>query len=144
MTSPFHHILVPVDGSAPSLTALKKAVQLCACCGATLTIFHAVDVNASLSSFEQVSTGGYIPADLIAKGYEILAAAVQYVAIPKASQQVVHVGNPADAILTYTAQHDIDLIVMGNRGLSRFKELLLGSVSHSVLLRSNVPVLIVK
>jgi len=40
--------------------------------------------------------------------------------------------------------HDIDLIVIGSRGLEGFKKLLLGSVASGVSQHSKCPVLIVK
>ncbi len=41
-------------------------------------------------------------------------------------------GDPGDVILEMAAKHKADMIVMGSRGLSDFKGLLLGSVSHKV------------
>lgn len=53
-------------------------------------------------------------------------------------------GDPADAILDAAKQVDADLIVLGTRGLSDLKELLLGSVSHSVVQLSPCSCLVVK
>ena len=47
------------------------------------------------------------------------------------------------AILTVADARSAALIVMGARGLSTFKSLLLGSVSHGVAQHAHVPVLIV-
>ena len=41
-------------------------------------------------------------------------------------------GDPADVILNLAASHKVDMIVLGSRGLSDFKGLLVGSVSHKV------------
>jgi len=41
-------------------------------------------------------------------------------------------GDPAEAILDLAAEHKVDMIVMGSRGLSDLKGLLLGSISHKV------------
>jgi len=41
-------------------------------------------------------------------------------------------GDPARRIINAAKEHDADLIVMGNRGLSDLKGLLVGSVSHKV------------
>ncbi len=51
--------------------------------------------------------------------------------------------NPATEILKLIDQGDYDLVVMGNRGLSGFKEYM-GSVSLKVLNGSTIPVLVVK
>ncbi|TLS37958.1 universal stress protein [Pseudalkalibacillus caeni] len=53
-------------------------------------------------------------------------------------------GNPGDEIVTYADVNQIDLIIMGSRGLGGIKEFFLGSVSHNVLQRSHCPVLIIK
>jgi nucleotide-binding universal stress UspA family protein len=47
------------------------------------------------------------------------------------------------AILDLADQRDAALIVLGARGLSTFKSILLGSVSHSVTQHAHLPVLIV-
>lgn len=53
-------------------------------------------------------------------------------------------GNPAEAILDAAGEVDADLIVLGTRGLSNLKELLLGSVSHRVIQLSPCSCLVVK
>ncbi len=47
------------------------------------------------------------------------------------------------AILEAADRHDAGLIVMGARGLSTFKSILLGSVSHAVVQHAHRPVLVV-
>lgn len=53
-------------------------------------------------------------------------------------------GHPGTKIVEYAKGAGIDLIVIGSRGLSGLKELILGSVSHYVAQHSHVPVFIVK
>lgn len=64
MMEEFQHILVPVDGSEPSVRALEKAVYLAEKCGSQVTLLTVVDMNKEINSFEQVSTGGYVPGEL--------------------------------------------------------------------------------
>ena len=45
---------------------------------------------------------------------------------------VVADGDAADCILAIAEQDEADLIVMGSRGLGKFADLLMGSVSHKV------------
>lgn len=52
-------------------------------------------------------------------------------------------GDPAHQILEYAKEHEQDLIIMGSRGLSGIKEIMLGSVSHKVTQLSKCPVLII-
>jgi nucleotide-binding universal stress UspA family protein len=52
-------------------------------------------------------------------------------------------GRTANAILTAVDDEQVDLIVMGTRGLSAWSRLLLGSVAHKVLHLAKVQVLLV-
>ncbi len=54
------------------------------------------------------------------------------------------IGSPADAILEYAADNEIDHIVMGSRGRSGLSRLLLGSVAETVVRRSSVPVTVAR
>lgn len=53
-------------------------------------------------------------------------------------------GHPAESICEYAEKNKFDLIIIGSRGLSEFKELLLGSVSNKVVHMCHCPVLVVK
>ena len=50
---------------------------------------------------------------------------------------------PADALARYAEKNDVDLIVMGRRGLGAIRGML-GSVSFGVLRATEIPVLTVK
>lgn len=52
-------------------------------------------------------------------------------------------GDPAYQILEYAESNDQDLIIMGSRGFTGMKGVMLGSVSHKVTQLSKCPVLIV-
>jgi nucleotide-binding universal stress UspA family protein len=52
-------------------------------------------------------------------------------------------GNVAGALLDATKQEGADLVIVGNRGLGGFREMLLGSVGHHLTHHSPVPVVIV-
>jgi nucleotide-binding universal stress UspA family protein len=49
-----------------------------------------------------------------------------------------------EAILDTTAQQHCDLIVLGSRGLTGWKRLMLGSISNAVAVKAAQPVMIVK
>ncbi len=49
-----------------------------------------------------------------------------------------------DAILSYAESNDIDIIIVGSRGLGGFKKLLLGSVASTISEYSKCSVMIVK
>ena len=50
----------------------------------------------------------------------------------------------ADAIVSYAKDKHIDLIIIGTRGRSKFKSLVLGSVASDVVRNAHCPVLTIK
>ena len=53
-------------------------------------------------------------------------------------------GPPSRAIPSYAGEHDIDHIVMGNHGQAGARQILLGSVTETVVRRAPVPVTVVR
>ena len=66
-------ILVAIDGSHASFHAATWAIELGRRTGAELTVLMVVDYDAHVSAFEQVSTSGYLPAELKIAAYRLLA-----------------------------------------------------------------------
>jgi nucleotide-binding universal stress UspA family protein len=62
----------------------------------------------------------------------------------QALESLIIEGKPADVICERAKTLACDLIIMGTRGRGRFQRALLGSVSEDVILRSKVPVTVVK
>lgn len=55
----------------------------------------------------------------------------------------IYEGQPSEKITLHAKRKDVDLIVIGARGLGLIKNLLIGSVTDSVLKKSDCPVLII-
>ena len=53
-------------------------------------------------------------------------------------------GNPGSRILDFCEREKYDIIIMGSRGMGKFKELVLGSVSSRVLHHSSCPVMMIR
>ncbi len=53
-------------------------------------------------------------------------------------------GNPGERISEVAQHEDCEMIIMGSRGLSELKGLILGSVTHRVLHSAHCPVLVLK
>jgi len=54
------------------------------------------------------------------------------------------ISDTVDVILNYATKNSFELIVMGTRGLSSLKGLIFGSLAHTVLNKSVIPVLLIK
>jgi nucleotide-binding universal stress UspA family protein len=137
-----HSILVAFDDSPHAWRALEHAVALANAAGARLTIL-------SVAQQPRVFVSAYtapIPSEeqLLEEAEAALASAVRSVPNDLSVKSVALVGDPADEILRESEQGGHDLIVMGTRGHGEAVSLAIGSVSHSVLRRASVPVLVVR
>jgi nucleotide-binding universal stress UspA family protein len=73
----------------------------------------------------------------------VARAAALFTSVRTVERQVA-VGRPVDEIVEAAARPDVDLVVVGARGLGTLERVVLGSVSEGVLRHADRPVLIVK
>ncbi len=138
----FNKLLVAVDGSKSSQGAIELAKNLAKCGMAASVTLISVDQAQSLP----LRVMDFMVAD--ANKLEPLANMVVENAQASlerggvAVDTVVVCGDPGVQILEYAKAHQYDCILMGSRGLSVAKEMVLGSVSHRVLHNAHCPVLI--
>lgn len=135
----YSKFLVAIDGSRISEKALKHCVFLAKRLNAKLVIVHVVSVPPSAQAYRVRMM------DVVrALGAKILKNAERQIKRSgvKATAKLVE-GDPAGEILKLAHREKCDLIVVGSRGLSRFKKLLIGSVSDRVAQHAKCPVLIV-
>jgi nucleotide-binding universal stress UspA family protein len=135
----FKNILVAWDGSGYAKRALGEAVDLARTQNARLTV---MTVAPPLHVWP-----GYVPpiseADLIGAAEKTLAEGEALVpeGIPVSGRAAA--GDPAMELLKRATAANHDLIVMGSRGRGAVRSAVLGSVSHSVLNHTTIPVLII-
>ena len=134
-------ILVPIDGSKNSFKALTKAIYLAKNCGASITALYILRVaydNPSLIYVPQTQNE-------LKKVEKFLNTAKSQVTKNSISfKKKILFGHEAKRIIDFAQKQRFDLIVMGARGHGVIKQMLLGSVSNTVVHNSKVPVLIVK
>ena len=53
-------------------------------------------------------------------------------------------GKPGPEIIKYANEQQVDMVIVGSRGLNMFQEMMLGSVSHKVMKHVNCPAVVVK
>lgn len=130
-------ILAPIDGSAHSKKALEFACKFARMYDGELTVLHVIHEAPGSDTLTLGAASVTIEAsqqDLDKAAAELFAAAREVAAqagCPDIKTIVVG-GYPAQQILNYANKHRVDIIVIGSRGRSDFKGLLLGSVSHRI------------
>lgn len=130
----FSRIVVPVDGSDGSHRAAHFAATVSSALGIPLTLAHVIPMTPeSVMSLSQRTKSEVEEiqrqraATVLAKARESLGEAGQ------GAEEVVLSGDPAEELLRYIGSNPDVLVVMGRRGLSPVKALMLGSVSEKVL-----------
>jgi nucleotide-binding universal stress UspA family protein len=143
----YRKILVGTDGSASSFRAVEAAGRLAADAGATLILVCAYQ---PMPDRERARAGdqlgdlaykveGSTPADdaLRAARERAIAAGATDV------EEVAVAGDAVDTLLDLAGERDVDLLVIGNRGLNSLAGRLLGSVPANLSHRARCDVLIV-
>jgi nucleotide-binding universal stress UspA family protein len=146
----FSNILVAIDGSEHSLRAAEYALGLAKTFEAKLTAVTVSYVPAS----EDLSQLDVLRQSLVEDKSNYTKDAEKWFErfIQKAKESNVQLNTellnstrPVDyVILEYAEEKKIDLIVVGTRGRTGFKKLLLGSVASSIVTYSHCPVLVIK
>ena len=141
----FHRILVPVDFSGHSTQALRTAIELARQFGASIDLLHSypIPIGAmapTASRFRTVSrrTGARRPSAPSTIGGEQVNAA----SIPVETHLTTLPAS--EATVEFAEKNGVDLIVMGTRGLTGLKHVLLGSVAERTLRNAPCAVLTVK
>jgi nucleotide-binding universal stress UspA family protein len=140
----FTNILVPVDGSDNSYRALDAALVLAEKLGSIITVIHVMEqipithigseklLSELLEAYKKENQNILSKCSEIAtqKGLTVKTLLLQ--------------GNPASVILDYSKKEKFDLLIMGSRGLGKFKELILGSVSGKIVHHSPSAVMLIR
>jgi len=130
-------VLVAVDGSPNSRRAALLAAKLATVCGAEIIVVNVISVPLQLQQFSR---------DIRAEANKLVrrVASICHSKGLKTSTEILEAGSVVEAIVTFAADKKISLIVIGSRGLTGFKKLLMGSVSAGVLSRAHCAVLVVR
>jgi nucleotide-binding universal stress UspA family protein len=144
MTIKVRKILCPIDFSRHAALVVDWAIHLAEEHDSEILLLHAYHLPVEFQQLE----GAYLPSDfwdsvrqeaersLSAYGERIRAGGIPVT-------EIVREGYPANVIQEEAQQENADMIVMGSRGLSGLKHLLLGSVAERVVQKALCPVLTV-
>jgi len=142
-TKRIKRIVVGVDGSKHSAAALEWTIDLATATASEVIAVHATDlpsIKADASGIPVQFHDGW--RKTIRAQFEnvwckpLQRSGVSYRAVMKN-------GRPATAISAVADGYGADIIVVGRRGRGVVTQLLLGSVSYELVLRSKVPVMVV-
>lgn len=139
----YSNVLVPVDGSEDAKYACHVAAQLASTIPGKKVVYllYCVEPIPSL-------IGGEQRAMLMQKheeeGTKIFSEASSFFdKINISIKTYVKYGSIAESIVYTASELGCAMIIMGTRGQSELKSIVIGSVSHDVLRNASVPVLLV-
>ncbi|MFB5600036.1 MAG: universal stress protein [Nitrososphaeraceae archaeon] len=151
----FSKILVPIDGSKFSIDAAKYGIILSAEYNADLFILHILhphELGESLHYF-----GTEVPEQrkklIESKKNEVfewfnsiknISKEYETGTNIKIKTEIIESHSIVSSIIDYAEKENIDLIVIGTKGRTGIKRLLLGSVASDVMIYSHCPVLVVR
>ncbi|MGA8855776.1 MAG: universal stress protein [Candidatus Bathyarchaeia archaeon] len=147
----FKRLLVAVDGSDNAARAAKVAVTLAEKFGAELIVCHVIPTP----SYPLAQAGMVGPATILSDYFAAARKDAKKVvdeAVRLAEMEGVkaigvildNVSSVVEAIVNLAEDRNVDLIVIGTRGLTGFRRLLIGSVSSGVVSHAHCSVFLVR
>jgi nucleotide-binding universal stress UspA family protein len=141
----YSSILVGTDGSAAARGAVSRAAQLAQLCGAKLLVVSAFRPSkpSMMSAVapvaepdREVEVRAEVEAMLAKLASELRSNGLEV-------ETIAYAGNAAQAILDIAETHDVDLIVVGNKGMGGARKYL-GSIPNNVAHGASCGVMIVR
>lgn len=143
----FSNMMVAIDGSDHSIKAAEYALNIAKIYGATL---HAITVTYVPESYHMKQEDALDESKIgnsirnVKSWFEWFNQTAKENNI-SLKPELINSHRPVDyVLLEYAEQEKIDLIVVGTKGRSGFKKLLLGSVASGVVTYAHCPVIVVK
>jgi len=130
-------LLTAVDGSKYADKALEYAVQLAKNYNANLALIHVEEDKLIRVGGPQVEDCVGTVGECILKDAATKAEGISF-------DKKLEYGSPAEVIIKIAKKADVDIIVVGSRGLSSIGRFLLGSVSDDISMHARNSVLIVR
>ncbi len=143
-------MLVALDGSDHSLKAVDFASEIAASLKAKLIILNVVKSQELPEGLREYAELEHIPGidmDILKKIAGDLVSNAEKRAREKGVEDIVgevEEGPVARTIIARAQHHDVNMIVVGSRGLGNVEATLRGGVSHRVELMAKCPVLTIK
>ncbi|HET6715968.1 MAG TPA: universal stress protein [Nitrososphaeraceae archaeon] len=148
----FSKIVVGIDGSEESMKAAEYAISIAKLYNAEL---NAITVLTSDIGYIYSSPGVESPPltvkeivllaeDEAKKWFDEIKEKANKKGIQLKTEYIVAKKSLLNTILEYVEEHNINLVVVGTRGRSGIKKMLLGSIASGLITYSPCPVLVIK
>ncbi len=136
-TTEYENVLLPTDGTEGSERAIDE-------CGAFAVEYDAF-VHVLYVIDSRIARSGSLMELMESESERACGDAVSRVTSDGAqARRETLRGRPAEQILDYAEEHDIDCIVMGTHGRTGIDRFVMGSVAEKVIRRATVPVFTVR
>ncbi|HET8689557.1 MAG TPA: universal stress protein [Methanosarcina sp.] len=142
---PKRQILIATDGSETASEAADFGMEMVGCSGAKIYAVYVIDTSPyrsvpldqiwSKQTLDEFERSGHEATSYIEKIGK--AAGVEV-------ESRVLKGHPAEKILNFAEDNNIDMIIVGSLGKSGYERVLVGSVSEKIIRHAKVPVLVVR
>ncbi|NAL78840.1 universal stress protein [Nitrososphaera sp. AFS] len=141
-------ILVPIDGSEYSLKAAKYAIKIAKDENAQLLCIHIITPRIPYGYSSSIPTTDKSHTEIkdkVQNLFDIVRQIAKNAGLSDMKTDVfVDVKSVSESILNYSANEDIDLIVIGTKGRTGLKRFLIGSVANAVIQHVHCPILLVR
>ena len=133
----FDDLLLPTDGSDGAAIATEWGVALAEVLDSRVHALYSVDT----SPFSQIREPGDVIGALEDRGDRAVGSVRELATDAGVSvSSSIATGSPANVILSYVEDHEVDLIVMGTHGRTGVGQWFLGSATENVVRGAEVPV----
>lgn len=140
-------IIVPLDGSDSSFRAAKFAMKIAKPENAEIIFMHAV-VNPPYMEFRGAGPFIIHYIEEAKRNAEMWYMNVGDMAVKEgvkfSTETILDISSAADSIVNYAEGKSADLIVIGTKGRTGLKRLLLGSVASGVVTHAKCSVLVIR
>jgi nucleotide-binding universal stress UspA family protein len=145
ISKPRRQILIATDGSETANEAADFAIEMFGCSGAKVYAVYIVDTTPyrsvsldkiwSKETLDEFERAGHEATSYIENAGKTAGVEVETRVLK---------GHPAEKIVTFAEDNNIDMIVVGSLGKGGYEKVLLGSVSEKVVRHAKVPVMVVR
>ena len=152
MSLSIRKILVTIDGSENSKKAADYSISLSKKYNAQLIILYVLysELGFAYSNLLGVTTPKAIEDALetqkkdVQKWFDEIRSKLKNTNISVTDKIIISVSSIVGEIIEFADKKKVDLIILGTRGRTGFKKLLLGSVAEGVVTHSSCPVMVVR